>query len=189
MKSLLKTVNSVLFGIALIAISGVASATIILTPTAPSVIAGYGYGPSNCEPSCVNTVFGDTSTLSLLYKADVGSTDSGLFASSYSTTFLNSALDPSGALLSFTGGPAIDCLSCYLAIKDGNQSPGYYFFNLSAWNGTESISLADFWPRQGAISHISIWGTTSASVPEPATLGLFGLGLLGVGLSRRKKKA
>jgi hypothetical protein len=189
MKLIVKTFSSFVLGIASLAISGIASATIILTPSTPSVIAGYGYGPSNCEPSCVNTVFGDTSALSLLYKADVGSADSGLFANSYGTLFLNSSSDPSGALLGYTGGPAIDCLSCYLAIKDGNQSPGYYFFDLSAWNGTESIYLSNFWPRQGAISHISIWGTTGASVPEPATLGLLGLGLLGVGLSRRKKKA
>ena len=81
-------------------VSGVAGATIILTPSTPNMIAGIGYGPSNCEPSCVNTVFGNSSTLSLLYKADVGSADSGLYANSYATSF-NSLSDASGGLLTF----------------------------------------------------------------------------------------
>jgi hypothetical protein len=165
------------------------SHALLLTPSTSGVIAGLGYGPSNCEPECVETVFG-VDDLTLLYKADVGSPvlEEGTFAASYSTVFTNTALDPSGATISYVPElPSILCGDCFLAIKDGRSSPGYYFYNLSAWDGIETITLADFWPQQGAISHVSIWGGESVSVPEPATLGLLGAGLLLVGLRKRKQ--
>lgn len=189
MNSLIKLTRVAAAGLALLAMSGAANA-LSLSPGTPGVLSfGTTYGPSNCEPGCVETVFG-VDDLELLYKRDVGKADVGLFAPSYTTTFLNSAGDPSGATISYVANTsAIGCGGCYLAIKDGNHSPGYYFYDLSAWNGTETITLSNFWPQQGAISHISIWGTAGTSVPEPATLALFGLGLLATGLARRKKSA
>jgi len=161
-----------------------------LTPSTTDMIAGYGYGPSNCEPGCVEEVF-DAEDLILLYKADVPKlasdpvAESGVFALSYQTQFTNTSTDPSGATIS---GSGITCGTCYLAIKDGGQSPGYYFFDLgfAGWDGSETITLADFWPGKGAISHISIWGDRT-SVPEPGTLSLLGAGLLLAGWKRRKQ--
>lgn len=189
MNPLVKFTRIAAASLALLAMSGAANA-LSLTPSTPGVLSfGTTYGPSNCEPDCVETVFGVTD-LDLLYKADVGSADSGLFAASYTTAYLDTPTDPSGATLSHVASTsAIACGGCYLAIKDGNHSPGYYFYDLSAWDGLETITLSDFWPRQGAISHISIWGTAGTSVPEPATLGLLGLGLLATGFARRKQSA
>lgn len=174
-----------------------ANAVITLSPSTSGVIAGFGYGPSNCEDdtpiNCVETVFGTGDTLSLLYKANVEGGEEGPFATSYTTLFYNTTSDPSDALLFyddlFLQDPVISCDACYLAIKDGRHSPGYYFYDLSGWDGLEAISFQDFWPDGGAISHISIWGDTPSSVPEPATLGLFSLGLLGLGFARRRKNA
>lgn len=191
-------VQVVVAALGLLGAVGSANAVITLSPSTAGVIPGYGYGPSNCEnvqpTNCVEAVFG-VSDLNLLYKSNFSGLflglDEGPYAFSYTTTFTDSIFDPSDATIAYNGFglPAISCASCYLAIKDGNHSPGYYFYDLSGWNGVEEISLQDFWPDRGAISHISIWGGSSSTVPEPATLGLFGLGLLGVGMARRRRKA
>lgn len=169
-----------------------ANAVLVLTPATAGVI-GANLGPSNCEPGCVNTQFGLTGASALvnptdlLYKQNVGGSEEGSFAASYTATFNG---DASGGTIVYSGGPSIACPSCYLAIKDGNQLPSYYFYNLSAWNGTETIELRGFWPNQGAISHVSIWGKGSGGqIPEPVTLGLLGVGLLALGAVRRRGKA
>lgn len=183
-------------GIGLVALSAPAQA-LTITPTTVGIIPA-NIGPANCEPACVYAAFGlvNDGSLTLLYKADVGdeespgTTESGTFAGSYDTVFANTALDPEDATISYTGGAAISCGVCYLVIKDGNQNPSYYFFDLTAagWNGTDPIILEDFWVGQGAISHVAIWGASSSSVPEPGTLGLLGLGLAGMGIGMRRRR-
>ena len=139
-------------------------------------------------------VFGaDNYTLSdwdTLYKKEVdGGAESGSFAGSYSTGFFNSETDPSNATITFGGGTAITCPVCYLWVKDGNQDPSLYVFDIGWWDGTSTFSLSGFWTGQGAISNIGIFGMEGMQVPEPGTLGLLGLGLIGLGIARRRRTA
>ncbi len=124
-----------------------------------------------------------------LYKSDVSgssSVESGPLTSSYETVFGNTPTDPSEATISYTGGDYVS--SAYLLVKDGNQEPAWYLFDLiNSWDGMETLYLSGFWPNQGAISHVSLYG--ARSVPEPATMLLLGSGLiLMAGFGRKRFK-
>lgn len=172
---------------------------LILTPsdcTPGTCVTDAGVGStSNPDALEIATFVGTSSDLTLLYKAEVGGTDSGTYADDYNTLFANSAADPEDAFISWLGSDFIDICGdeCYLSVKDGNHDPSLYIFDITGmWDGQELISLTDFWaptaldPKgQGAISNVAIWGA-GVPVSEPGTLALFGLGLLGLALSSKK---
>lgn len=149
-------------------------------------------GTSALNADDVAAIFG-TSDLSLLYKSDYQEglalgLDSGPFALDYTTTFDPALKDPTNALIEWVGLNFITCPECYLLVKDGNQPQ--YLFDLASWDGMEDLDLRDFYADlKGAISHVAIYGKSSVEVPEPGTLALLGLGLIGLTLTQKNKKA
>jgi hypothetical protein len=128
------------------------------------------------------------------YKQNVGeNNDSGALAGSYITTFQNTAQDPSGAIIDYVSGPFVQP-TAYLLVKDGEQTPAWYLFNLTALGlsqiAGEDITLTGFWPNQGAISHVALYtgtGTGITGVPDGgSTVALMGLALAVIALARRK---
>jgi len=182
--------------------------------TAPTWVLGtnyytYGVNSNLGSLAAINAAFGTSYTgLTSAYKADVsGGAESGPYAGNYSTVFFNTSNDPEDALITWDGGaePIIGCPTCFLLVKDGNATPAQYLFDLGSWDGVQ-ISLQNFWPTQGAISHIEIYSSSSTSgqtssgqtssgqtstggqVPEPGVLALLGAGLLGQAFLLRQRR-
>ena len=147
------------------------------------------------DAAAVASIVGSPVSLALVYKQDVGSaTDTGTAAGLYSTSFTYTT-GASGATISWDGpSMAISCPTCYVVVKDGNNTPAQYLFTLNSWNGTDNLVFSDFWPANGAISHIAIFnnageggGGTVAAIPEASTYGMMLAGLGLVGFAARRK--
>jgi hypothetical protein len=65
-------------------------------------------------------------------------------------------------------------------LSDGVDSHG---------NPTENLLIGFPGIPGGSSKKVTFTATAAASVPEPATLGLFGMGVIGLGLMRRRKAA
>lgn len=93
---------------------------------------------------------------------------------------VGAGIDPQYLVLHFGGpqqtGDAFWAFSCVVNSVSCSQ------FTLNSIN----YGVEETYPPYG-LSFYRVYGATTG-VPEPATLGLFGLGLLGVGLARRSKK-
>ncbi|MGN6553370.1 MAG: hypothetical protein ACTHLW_06580 [Verrucomicrobiota bacterium] len=148
---------------------------------------------SNLSASQLSTILNGAGfgvgSLTELYKQNVGGSESGAYASSYQTTFDNSPGDPQDADIKYISGPALAGFeNLWLYVKDGNHDPAYYLINLNLlnWNGTDLLQLRSFWPQQGAISHVTILGNGTRSVPDGGmTVMLLGTALAGLGTVRR----
>lgn len=71
----------------------------------------------------------------------------------------------------------------------GFVASGEYFtgFNITADNGCCGGSYPNFFNNLPGITNVELGNTGTAPIPEPASIALLGLGLAGLGFSRRKK--
>src|SRR5688500_8899932 len=107
-----------------------------------------------------------------LYKKEYdGGAEYGGFKNKFNTTFVADAVsgenqDASGGSITWNG-PSYITNAEYLLVKDGNSKPAWYLFDISDWDGKETIALSDFWPGKGAISHVAIYGGSSSTTTVP----------------------
>jgi len=157
----------------------------LLIDPATTLIALSGNETSQTQIDAVLEAAFDPDLIEL-YKMDVGGTESGPLQGSYETTFSDTPSDPADADIVYVGGDIVG-LPAYLLVKDGNQKPAWYLFYLTGlgWDGMDALDLDNFWPGNGAISHVTLYGIRS--VPEPATVFLIGIGLIGIATIGRKR--
>ena len=182
----MKLFTKSMLGVALVMALNFDANALSITPATPSIMT-FSSPSQSVIDNQIKAYFNPDPTLA--YKQNVGGSEEGLFASSYSTAFFNTPSDPADATISYISGPKITAQDIYLLVKDGNHNPTGYLFDISSWNGWENLVLTKFWPAQGAISHVSIYTRGNAPAPVPdggATLMLLGIGLSGLAAVRRR---
>lgn len=194
MKKLLKMTLGTACMAGLLALPFQASALLITPSTLPQWTGNQtGQGGPNGIDAAIASILGSSVEL---YKQNEGNpqpSDVGLLAGSYQTTFNG---DLSGGTITYVGGNFVGA-TAYMLVKDGNHTPAWYLFNLTAiggWNGIDDLVLTGFWPNGGAISHVTLYGTSTPpdDVPPPGvpdggtTLLLLGAAMAGFAALRRK---
>jgi hypothetical protein len=150
-------------------------------------------GTQTSNPQILSAVALAVGAQTQLYKADSGNTvveDLNMpFANYYTTEYIGSGGDYSGAKITWDGPNFISANPVYAIVKDGNQDPAWYLFNISGWNGKDTLEFSGFWPQSGSISHIEIQGTPGTVPDGGMTLMLLGGALVGLETLRRKFRA
>jgi hypothetical protein len=183
----LQTIKTLLLSTALI-FCGQAQADLMLTAD-DAVYSGPGFVPFKLDGEWLADLVGSGEELFVLYKDESDGGEEGSWQEDYSTSY-DGEEDLTDLWVEFDGNSDRNGGAQWLVVKDGrNHDPAWYVFDISGWDGLMDIHIEGLYEGGGSISNHQIFGPES-SVPEPGTLLLFGLGLLGISArSRMKAKA
>jgi hypothetical protein len=179
----MKTLTKLALAALLVAATATSSHALLITAgVTPAVAFGDDNGQAAID-AIIAPIVGSTLAD---YKDNKGGVEEGSFQGSYNTTYNIVGLTSESFQIAYTGGSAISGGPIYLLVKDGNASPNWYLYNITGWNGTDAIQGQGFFPAQGGISHVAIYGN-GTSVPDGGTtLLLLGAACGFVGCVRRK---
>lgn len=153
-------------------------AAINASPAASALVTASTGGPGSALVGAMS----QTALIPLIIEA-------GAYAGFYETDFSNSASHPQNALIAHLSGPSIPAGDTFLYVKDSQQEPAFYVYDLLApsyaWNGADDLKLEGFWAPNGSITSLKIFGTPTA-VPEVSSITLLAIGLATRVWSRRR---
>lgn len=182
--------GSRLFAVAVLALGlAMPAQALEITPTSGVLNTTRWEGNQTSQADIDAAIAGFIGPSTELYKSNVGGVEEKALADSYETEYFNTPGEPSEATVTYVGGPFIGPIA-YALVKDGQQTPAWYLFNLTAlgWNGTDPLEFTGFWTGNGAISHVALYGA-GTSVPDGGSVAmLLGAALMGLAGFRRMLK-
>lgn len=167
-----------------------------------SFVETAGAVPLLCQDDEVNHMYVDTSLVSQCLGGGVGNINGNPRTDAFLTgegaglglTGLGSgSYTQNGSIGTFSFDDSLwqswDELAIGFKFGTGNQPDMWFVYLLNSDVSSGSWEFVNVFNRGGGLSHVELYGRSPASVPEPGTLALLGLGLLGAGLARRRKPA
>jgi PEP-CTERM motif-containing protein len=176
---------------------------VVLAMAAAAYVAPASATPVSCKDLNQNYMNTDSAYVASCVDAGVGNIGNGQnddflngsFGSGWTDiadgSFTQLTNTNNGSTGTFSLDPSLwdDYSSLAIGFKfgTGNQPDEWFVYTLNDLVSSGLWSFVNTFHRGGGLSHVVIYGGEKREVPEPTTLALMGLGLIGLGLARRKK--